>query len=214
MLIFLALAFQSANPVATATEINCPANEYGLAPEKLTALSDESSSAADKESAQAAMRDALVKCAGGHKWSENRVNAAVMHVITEGQVLSGKQKYAALGSRTVPYDRLYGYFRTLSFDERVATVKGESPAADKLKAFLAKSGFKFDGSSSEDDGVMSGTTGEVFAGWILRDEAEAAFAQDRPMRELDLGERQSLLRGHPSRSTCVQETPRGGLRKQ
>jgi hypothetical protein len=36
---------------------------------------------------------------------------------------------------------------------------------------------------------MSGTTGDVFAGWILRDEAEAAFAEDRPMRELDLGER-------------------------
>lgn len=189
MLIFLVLALQSASPVAAATEINCPVTEYGLAPETLTALSDESSNAADKESAQAAMRDALVKCAAGHKWSENRVNAAIMHVITEGQVLSGKQEYAALGSRTVPYDRLYGYFRTLSFDERVATVKGESPAADKLKAFLAKSGFRFDGNGIEDGGVMSGTTGDVFAGWILRAEAEAAFAEDRAMRELDLGER-------------------------
>ena len=189
MLIFLALALQSASPVAAATEINCPVTEYGLAPETLTALSDESSNAADKESAQAAMRDALVKCAAGHKWSENRVNAAIMHAITEGQVLSSKQKYAALGSRTVPYDRLYGYFRTLSFDERVATVKGASPAADKLKAFLAKNGFRFDGNGIEDGGVMSGTTGDVFAGWILRAEAEAAFAEDRAMRELDLGER-------------------------
>jgi len=189
MLILIALAFQSASPVAAATEIDCPTAEYGLLPEKLTALSDESSSAADKDSAQAAVRDALVKCAAGHKWSENRVNAAIMHVITEGQVLSGKQKYAALGPRTVPYDSLYDYFRTLSFDERVATVKGESPATDKLKAFLAKSGFTFDGSGTEDDGVMSGTTGDVFAGWIMRDEADAAFAEDRPMQELDLGER-------------------------
>ncbi|WP_066812763.1 hypothetical protein [Sphingomonas asaccharolytica] len=189
MLIFLALAFQSAIPVTAAAEINCPVTEYGLVPEKLSALSDESSSAADKDSAQAAVRDALVKCAAGHKWSENRVNAAIMHVITEGQILSGKKKYAALGSRTVPYDTLYGYFRTLSFDDRVATVKGESPAADKLKAFLAKSGFRFDGNGTEDDGVMSGTTGDVFAGWIMRDEAEAAFTEDRAMRELDLGER-------------------------
>jgi hypothetical protein len=189
MLILLALALQSANPVPAAAEIDCPVTEYGLAPENLTVLSDESSSSADKESAQAAMRDALVKCAAGHKWSENRINAAIMHVITEGQVHNGKQKYAALGSRTVAYDSLYDYFRTLSFEERVATVKGESPAADKLKAFLAKSGFKFDGSGTEDGGVMSGTTGDVFAGWILRDEAEAAFAEDRAMRELDLGER-------------------------
>ena len=188
-MIFLALAFQAASPVAAATEINCPATEYGLVPEKLTALSDDSNSAADKDSAQAAVRDALVKCASGHKWSENRVNAAIMHLITEGQVLSAKQKYAVLGSRAVPYDSLYEYFRKLSFDERVATVKGESPAADKLKAFLAKSGFKFDGSGTEDGGVMSGTTGDVFAGWIMRDEAEAAFAEDRAMRELDLGER-------------------------
>ncbi|MBW8841062.1 MAG: hypothetical protein JF608_04480 [Sphingomonadales bacterium] len=189
VLIFLALAFQSAGPATAAAEINCPVTEYGLAREQLSALSDESSSAADKESAQAAMRDALVKCAAGHKWSENRVNAAVMHVITEGQVFSSKQKYASLGSRTVSYDELYGYFQTLSFDERVATVKGESRAADKLKAFLAKSGFSFDGSGTEDSGVMSGTTGDVFAGWIMRDEAEAAFAEDCAMRELDLGER-------------------------
>jgi hypothetical protein len=189
MLIFLALAFQSASPVVAATEINCPATEYGLVPEKLSALSDESSNAADKESTQAAMREALVKCAAGHKWSENRVNAAIMHVITEGQVFSSKQKYASLASPTVPYDRLYGYFQTLSFDERVATVKGESPASDNLKAFLAKGGFTFDGNGIEDGGVMSGTTGDVFAGWIMRDEAEAAFAEDRAMRELDLGER-------------------------
>src|SRR5437867_1170551 len=107
MLIFLVLAFQSASPVVAAAEINCPTTEYGLVPEKLSALSDESSNADDKESAQSAMRDALVKCAAGHKWSENRVNAAIMHVITEGQVFSSKQKYASLASRTVPYDRLY-----------------------------------------------------------------------------------------------------------
>ncbi|HEX7848930.1 MAG TPA: hypothetical protein VF485_04260 [Sphingomonas sp.] len=189
MLIFLALAFQAATPVAAGAEINCPVTEYGLAPEKLSALGDESSSQADKDVAQTAVRDALVKCATGHKWSENRTNAAVMHVIAEVQVLAGRKKYASLGSRAIAYDRLYGYFQTLGFEERVATVKGQSPAADKLKAFLAKSGFRFDGNGVEDDGVISGTTGDVFAGWIMRDEAEAAFAEDRPMRELELGER-------------------------
>jgi len=189
MSIFLALAVQAANPVVASKEIDCPVVEYGLAPEKLSALGDESSSQADKDEAQTAVRDALVKCATGHKWSENRTNAAVMHIITEGNLLASRRKYASLGSRAVPYDRLYGYFRTLSFGERVATVKGESPAAGKLKAFLAKNGFTFDGNGTEDGGVMSGITGDVFAGWIMRDEAEAAFAEDRPMRELDLGER-------------------------
>lgn len=189
MLIFLALAIQAASPVTASKEINCPVVEYGLAPEKLSALSDESSSQTDKDLAQGAVRDALVKCVASHKWSENRTNAAIMHIITEVQLLGSRRKYASLGSRAIPYDKLYGYFQTLSFDERVATVKGESPAADKLKAFLAKSGFRFDGNGTEDDGVMSGTTGDVFAGWIMRDEAEAAFAEDRAMRELDLGER-------------------------
>lgn len=189
MLIFLALAIQAASPVTASKEINCPVVEYGLAPEKLSALSDESSSQTDKDLAQGTVRDALLKCVAGHKWSENRTNAAIMHIITEVQLLGSRRKYASLGSRAIPYDRLYGYFHTLSFGERVATVKGESAAADKLKAFLAKSGFRFDGSGTADDGVMSGTTGDVFAGWIMRDEAEAAFAEDRAMRELDLGER-------------------------
>ena len=189
MLIFLALAFQAASPVLASADINCPVTEYGLAPAKLSALSDESSSQADKDLAQTAVRDALVKCAASHQWSENRTNAAVMHVITEVQVLDSRKKYASLGARAIAYDKLYEYFRTLGFAERVATVKGESPAADKLKAFLARKGFRFDGNGAEDDGVMSGTTGDVFAGWIMRDEAEAAFIEDRPMRELDLGER-------------------------
>jgi hypothetical protein len=189
MLIFIALAFQAANPVAGSAQINCPVSEYGLVPDRLSALEDESSSPADKDLAKTAVRDALVKCATSHKWSENRTNAAIMHVVAEVRVLGNRRKYAALGSRAISYDRLYEYFRTLGFEERVATAKGESPAADKLKAFLAKNGFTFDGNGTEDDGVMSGTTGDVFAGWILRDEAEAAFAADRPMRELDLGER-------------------------
>lgn len=189
MLIFLVLAVQAANPVMPGKEINCPVVEYGLMPDKLSALGDESSSQADKDLAKTAVRDALVQCAAGHKWSENRTNAAVMHIITEVNLLASRRTYASLGPRAIPYDRLYGYFRTLSFEERVATVKGESPAADKLKAFLAKNGFRFDGDGTEDGGVMSGTTGDVFAGWIMRDEAEAAFAEDRPMRELDLGER-------------------------
>ncbi|WP_066583501.1 hypothetical protein [Sphingomonas pruni] len=189
MLILLALAFQAAGPIAAGKEINCPAVEYDLAPEKLSALNDESSSQADKDLAKTSLRDALVKCAANHKWSENRTNAAVMHVITDVQVLDARRKYSSLGSRAISYDKLYGYFRSLGFEERVATAKGESPAAEKLKAFLESNGFRFDGNGTEDDGVMSGTTGDVFAGWILRDEAEAAFAEDRPMRELDLGER-------------------------
>ena len=188
-MIFLALAFQASSPAAVSTEINCPATEYGLEPEKLSALGDESSNRADKDLAQAAARDALVKCAASHKWSANRTAAAVMHVITEVQVLSGRKKYASLGSRAIAYDKLYGYFQTLRFEERVAMVKEDSAAADKLRVFLAKSGFQFDGNGTEDDGVMTGATGDVFAGWIMRDEAEAAFAEDRPMRGLDLGER-------------------------
>ena len=187
MVIFIAIALQAASLAPAAAEINCPVTEHGLVPAKLSALDDESSSPADKDLAQTVVRDALVKCAASHKWSENRVNAAVMHIITEVKVLDSRNKYAALGSRAVSYEKLYGYFQTLSFDERVATVKGESPAADKLKAFLAKSGFSFDRNGPDDGGVMSGITGDVFAGWIMRDEAEAAFAEDRPMRELDLG---------------------------
>ena len=76
MLILLAIAFQAAGPIAAGKEINCPVVEYGVAPEKLSALNDESSSQADKDLAKTALRDALVKCASNHKWSENRTNAA------------------------------------------------------------------------------------------------------------------------------------------
>jgi hypothetical protein len=145
MLILFALAFQTAAPIAAGKEINCPVVEYGIAPEKLSALTDESSSQADKDLAKTALRDALVKCAANHKWSENRTNAAVMHVITDVQVLDARRKYASLGSRAISYDKLYGYFQSLGFEERVATAKGESPAAEKLKAFLASNGFRFDG---------------------------------------------------------------------
>jgi hypothetical protein len=189
MLILLALAIQAASPVTASKEINCPVAEYGLVPEKLSAFGDESSSQTDKDLAKEAVRDALVKCAASHKWSANRTAAAIMHVVTEVQVLGARKKYVSLGSRAIAYDKLYGYFQTLSFEDRVAMVTEDSAAADKLRAFLAKSGFRFDGNGTEDDGVMTGTTGDVFAGWIMRDEAEAAFAEDRPMRGLDLGER-------------------------
>lgn len=171
----LALQLSAASPLSR--EIDCPILEIGLSPSTLDALakSVDQPNADAAVTAKAELRKAITQCGELHRWSKNK--AAASAYFFTGKIESNRAK-TMLAPFGISYDLFDNYYSTLTPDQKLAAVRGETPAMRDMIRMLATNGFLIHGWPDDKIRQLGRAAGAVFnARWYM-EEAVVSFEGD------------------------------------